>query len=216
LLSGGQLTFSSVQDISFVAADAVSSKVEGGALVGDGNTNILAVEDPVVGALETNLFLPVPGGTSEVRRFLRRSQLAFSSVEEVTFIAGDTVSSGVKGLALIGDRDTHSLTVEDPVVGALKALLLTPVPKGTAEVRHFLSGSQDAFASIDDVSFVASDAISSKVESGALVGDRDADILTVEDPIVRALKADFICPIPGSASEVGVSFFGSQLAFSSI
>ena len=142
--------------------------------------------------------------------------MTLSRDNSISYIAGDTVSSGVEGLALIGDRNTHSLTVEDPVVGALKALLLTPVPKGTTEVRHLLSGSQDAFASIDDVSFVASDAISSKVESGALVGDRDADILTVEDPVVRALKADFICPIPGSASEVGVSFFGGQLAFSSI
>ena len=67
-----------------------------------------------------------------------RRKLTLSRDNSISYIAGDTVSSGVEGLALIGDRDTHSLTVEDPVVGALKALLLTPVPKGTAEVSVFL------------------------------------------------------------------------------
>ena len=79
------------------------------------------------------------------------------------------------------------MTVEDESIGALQADLLVPVPSSATEIGYLLSGSQDAFASAEEVSFVASDTVSGSIESGALIGNGNADILTVEDPVVGAL-----------------------------
>ena len=56
------------------------------------------------------------------------------------------------------------------------------------------------------VSFEAGGAITGSVVSFALVRNRNADLVGVEDPSVGALQADLICPVPGSTS--GISRLG--------
>ena len=56
---------------------------------------------------------------------------------------------------MVRDRDTKSVFVEDPVVGALKTCLLVPVPGGTANVRDLLDGGELASSVVQVVTSIA-------------------------------------------------------------
>lgn len=64
-------------------------------------TDVVTVEDPVVGALQAGLLVPVPGGTADIRNRLNWSEDTLSVVEVVANIARKTVAIGVKCVALI-------------------------------------------------------------------------------------------------------------------
>ena len=52
--------------VSSVAADTGASAIKGVALAADLHANFIAVEHPVVGALEADIVVPVPSGASRV------------------------------------------------------------------------------------------------------------------------------------------------------
>lgn len=70
-------------------------------MIGDGSAGSLAVEDPVVRALQAFLLVPTPGGTAEISNFVDWCFDALSIDEVVTFVAGSALSSGVPDAALI-------------------------------------------------------------------------------------------------------------------
>lgn len=97
---------------------------------------------------------------------------------------------------MVRDWDADLVGVEDPVVGALEAKLLVPVPGGTSNVRDRLSGSKNAFSIVQIVSSVAGKASASAVKSIALIRNRDANFVSIENPVVRALQANLFVPVP--------------------
>ena len=74
------------------------------------------VEDPVVGASQTSMVLPVPGSTSLISRLLDGCKFTGSVDKVIANIAGNAGSKFIESFALVRDRDTDSLAVEDPVV----------------------------------------------------------------------------------------------------
>jgi len=56
-------------------------------LIRNRDANVVSVEDPIVGALKANLFIPVPGCTSDIRNLLNGCLTAFSVLKIITFIA---------------------------------------------------------------------------------------------------------------------------------
>jgi hypothetical protein len=50
----------------------------------------------------------------------------------VSKIARNTVSEEIESVALVGNRDTGSKFVENPVIGALQTFLVLPVPSSAA------------------------------------------------------------------------------------
>jgi len=87
LLDGGEAAFSVVEVVTLIARLAGSSVVEGGALVRDGDANSEFIEDPVVGAFDADLLVPVPLSAAYVRDLLDGGELASSVVQVVTSIA---------------------------------------------------------------------------------------------------------------------------------
>ncbi len=92
--------------------------------------------------------------------------------------------------------------VENPIVRALKADLLIPVPGGAADIRDLLNGCLTAFSVFKIVTFIARLASSSIIESSALIRDWDTNSILVEDPVVGALKTCLLVPVPGSTADV--------------
>jgi hypothetical protein len=132
-LGWGHRAFAVLEDVSLIAGNAGSTVVEGGTLVGNRNADSVT-EDPIVGALQTDLSVPVPRGTSYVSDLLNGGEGALSVLEIVSFVAGNTGATVVEGSALVGDGDADFVLVEDPIVGALYADLLIPVPCGASDV----------------------------------------------------------------------------------
>jgi hypothetical protein len=91
---------------------------------------------------------------------------------------------------LIGNWDTDIVAVEHPIVGTLKTQLLIPVPSGATDIRDLLNGGQDACPINEVISVVAANASSRLIESVALRRNLNTDSLSVEHPIVRALKTN--------------------------
>lgn len=81
--------------------------------------------------------------------------------------------------------------------------LLVPVPRAAANVGDLLNWSEDALSVVQVVTLVAAEAGTSVVKGVALIGNRDADLVSVEDPVVGALLADLPVPVPSGTSNVG-------------
>jgi hypothetical protein len=77
------------QVVTLEARSAVSIISVSLALVGNGDTDAVRVEDPAVGAGKTFLVVPVPGSTSQVRRLgiIRVREDAFSFLEVISGVA---------------------------------------------------------------------------------------------------------------------------------
>ena len=54
--------------VSFVAGSAVTISSMFSALIRDGDADVVSIEDPSVRAGQANSVVPVPGGTSKIRR----------------------------------------------------------------------------------------------------------------------------------------------------
>jgi hypothetical protein len=70
-------------------------------LVRNWDTHSVVVEHPVAGALETGLFVPVPGSTSNISNFLDGGKDALSVNQIVSNVAGKASSIAVESIALI-------------------------------------------------------------------------------------------------------------------
>ena len=99
-LNWGKDALSSVvKSVSSEASKTPSIGVEGLALIGDNNAFSVA-EGERVGASEADLVVPVPLGTSEVRRSLNGGEDTLSVGQSVASVAGQAVSDLIIGLAL--------------------------------------------------------------------------------------------------------------------
>ena len=128
MLNWSKDTLSIVQVVASVARKAGTSAIESVALVRNWHADLVGVEDPVGRALQAKLFVPVPGGASNIRNSLSGSEDALSIVEVISSVAGETSTVAVEGVALVRHRHANFVCIEDPVVRALQANLLVPVP----------------------------------------------------------------------------------------
>ena len=108
------LSFNEV--VSFVASEAVTVFGVGGALVRNGNAFSISILEPVVGASQTFLGIPVPDSASEVGRSgvvgFREEALSVDKV--ITLVANSAVTISSVFFALVRDGNTDVFSVEDP------------------------------------------------------------------------------------------------------
>ena len=67
IIEVGEEALTILKIVSFIASQAVSVDIMSGTLVGNWNTNLFVIEEPLVRAGKTDLVFPVPGSASEVR-----------------------------------------------------------------------------------------------------------------------------------------------------
>lgn len=183
LLDGGEDALAVLEVVANVAGNASATSIVCVALIRYGNTDIVVVEDPVAGALETNLLIPVPCSASNVRNLLDWCKDAFSILKVVSNIAGNTSSVFVISIALIGNGDANVVIVEDPVAGALKASLLVPVPCSASDISNLLDGGKNAGSLDQVVANIAAHTGAVLVISIALIRNWDTDSVVVENPV---------------------------------
>ena len=70
-------------------------------MVGNGDADTYIVENPVVGAAEALMVLPVPLSASKVGRLLDGGEFTSSVVQVVSLITGGTVTLEIEHLALV-------------------------------------------------------------------------------------------------------------------
>ncbi len=179
----------------------------GVAVVIDGHAGLVRVEEPSLGAGKANLVLPVPASATDVSGagVVEFGEEASSVLEVVAAVAGQAVALIVRGGALIGNRGADLVGVEEPSLGASEAFLAVPVPGSAADVGgvSIVEIGEDAGTVLEVVSIEAGEASTTVIVRGALIGDRHADLISIENPVLGAGKADLIVPVPGSASGIG-------------
>ena len=101
------------------------------------NTNPLRISIPSLRTLKTDLVVPVPSSTSQVRRPSRVQGIKDTDIvgsQNEAPVASSTHSSLSVGGTVVVDGGTESTGVEDESLGALKTDLVVPVPIGTSQV----------------------------------------------------------------------------------
>jgi hypothetical protein len=89
------------------------------------------------------------------------------------------------------------LGVEDPVVGALKAGLLVPVPGGAADISGVSVGKRHTASSVAKiVSAVATGALAVSLVPGSTVIVHCLALVSVEEESVGALQANLPVGVP--------------------
>ena len=85
-------------------------------MIGDGNTDTVSILDPVLGASEADLIVPIPGGTSEVSglHVVGFREDAFSFNEVVSLVASSAVTIFGVFSALVRDGNTNFVSIKDP------------------------------------------------------------------------------------------------------
>ena len=86
-----------------VACETNSSFVVSFALVRNGDTDFISIEDPMFGASKANLVVPIPRGTSEVGGLgvIEGREFADSIYKVISFEARKTSSIGVMRSTLV-------------------------------------------------------------------------------------------------------------------
>ena len=136
-MDGCEDALSVLEVVSFVAGNASPASVEGVALVGDFNADSLIVEHPIVGALKTEVVLPVPRGTSLIGWVVVAegdAARAFAEVVSVVAARAEAAISVPSG-AEVGDGCADTVLVEVESARAFETGLLVGAPKGTSWVR---------------------------------------------------------------------------------
>ena len=178
----------------------------GNTMVRDSNADTVSVEDPLVRASKADLVVPIPGGATSIRRLgiieSRENAGTFNKV--VSLEAGQAVTVlSVRG-ALVRNGNANFVSIEDPIFRAGEANLVVPIPSSTSGVGRLsiVGFSEDASSFDEVVSLETGKTVTVLGMSGALIRDSNADTVSIEDPLVRASKADLVEPVPGSASSV--------------
>jgi hypothetical protein len=91
---------------------------------------------------------------------------------------------------------TNSVSVEHPVVGALKTFLVLPIPSSATSISNCLDGCLNALSTLKVVADIAAQASTGSVEGLTLIRDRHTNTIDVEDPVVGALQTFLILPVP--------------------
>ena len=175
-------------------------------MVGNGNASTISILDPSVGADEADLVVPVPGSATKVGgvHVVGGREDTLSVVKVITLEASGTISIFGMRSTVVRDRHADFISVEDPLFRAGEADLVVPVPGGASEVSRLLVViSREDADSIDQVvSLEAGEAVTIIGMRGALVRNGNTNIISIEDPLVRASEADLVEPVPSSASSI--------------
>jgi hypothetical protein len=206
IVEAGEEALSVLKIVSLEAGEASTGIVVSLALIGDSNAHLLVVESPSVGALEADLVVPVPGSASGISGLgvVEVGEEALSVLEVVSLEASNTGTGLVVSGAEIGDGNANLLVVESPTGRALEADLVVPVPGGAASISGLgvVELGEEALSVLEVVSLEAGKASTGIVVGLALIGNGHTDFVGIESPLGRALKADLVEPIPGSAARV--------------
>ncbi len=190
--------------VSLEAAQASSSAIGGSALVRDGHAGLISIKDPVLRASKANLIVPIPGSASRIGGLgvVRGREDTGSLLEVVSLEAGSAGTALVVGSAVVRNRSANLISIEDPILRAGKANLVVPIPGGTAGISRLsiVGGRENAGTILEVVSLEASEAGSAVVMGSAVIGNRGANLIGIEDPVLRASKANLVIPVPGGAS----------------
>jgi hypothetical protein len=204
LLNRGKWASSVLQVVSFVAGDTGSALIKGCALIRYWDTDIIAVENPVVWALKTDLLVPVPWGASNVRNLLNRGKDTFSIYKVIALIATNTCSTSIESIALVWNFNTNSFVIEYPVVWAFQAKVIFPVPWGASLVSGVIVGKWNAACSFAKIiAIIAACAESSiSIPSCTEIINGCAFVVFIKIESIWALKADFKIGAPEWASYI--------------
>ncbi len=186
-------------------------------MVGDGHAGSQIVEDPVVGAFQTFLVLPVPGTAAEVRRSssVGGGLGALTVGEVVSVVAGSTKTSSSPDLALVRDWDALLHKVEVETMGALQTDIALGVPGTAAKVRRLSNSRSRANSFGQGVSAVTRQTGSiSGIPGLALVCNGSADSEGVEIGARGAFGANASVPqategVAGAVQRRSVDVAGS-------
>jgi len=156
------------------------------------------------------LIVPIPNSTARISGLsaIEGSKDAGSVLQVISLKASKTETRSVTCLALITDRNADFLGIEGPVLRALKADLVIPVPGGASSISGLgiVESTEDTSSILEVVSLEASKAETSNVTCLALITNGDTDLVSVEGPVLRASEADLIVPVP--AGTAGISGLG--------
>ncbi len=151
--------------------------------------------------------VPVPGSASRVSGLgvVEVGEDAGTFLEVITLVAAQAGTSAVGGSASIGNRHANLISIEDPILRAGKADLTVPVPGSTSRVGgvSVVVGREDAGTFLKIVSLEAGSAGTAVVVGSALIRDRGANLIGIEDPSIGAGEANLVIPIPGGTAGVG-------------
>ena len=151
---------------------------------------------------------------------LREEALSFNQV--ISFEAFSAVTVFGMSFALIRDGDANLISIEDPSIRAFKANLVRPIPGSTSKVSGFgvVEVREDTLSFLKVISLEAFSAVTVFGMSFALIGNGNADFVSIEDPVFGAGKADLVIPVPGGASGVSglgmVEFREDTLSFNQV
>jgi hypothetical protein len=177
------------------------------ALIGDGHTDLVSIEEPGLWASKADLFVPVPSGASEISGLgvVRIWEDTFSFLKIVSLEALGAVTVSGMSLALIRYSNAGLVSIEYPSVWASETYLVVPIPSSATKV----GGLGVVWERVKALSFrqiIALEALGAVTVHGislALISDGNTDLVSVEGPFVGAGKTHLVGPIPGSTSEIG-------------
>lgn len=185
----GRDTDSTLKFIARVASCARTVISIAVAVVINRNTDLVGIEEPSVRAFQANLIFPIPSTATKISRTgiveVREDTLSFLKI--IPFITRSTISTlSINALAKIRRGDANFFVIEYPSFRALEANLVVPIPKTTARVSRLsiIKVREDTLSLLEVITFEAGSTISIIRMSFALVRDRNADFVSIEDPSV--------------------------------
>lgn len=139
VVGGGEDALTIDKVIAFEASSAVTFFVVFRTLVRDGNTNSISIEDPVGRARKANLIVPIPSGTTQIRRssVVGGGEDALAVNKVIALEASGAVTFFIMSSTLVRDGDADTVGVEGVFFRASQTDLVIPVPGGTADIRGF-------------------------------------------------------------------------------
>ena len=122
--------------VSLEAGGTSTAFVMALALIRHRHADFVSIENPVFGAGEADLVVPVPGGAATVSGLgVVEVREETSTIDKVISLeAGGTMSSFVVSFALVSNWHTNLISVESPSLGAGETDLAVPVPGGTSNI----------------------------------------------------------------------------------
>ena len=158
----------------------------------------LSIKNPSERTNIASVIGPVPDFAALVRNGGKSRNKTTTVNDFVASIAPSAgTGSSIKGSALIGSRDTETSSIEVPSIGALKTLSVGPVPFAATTISGFsiVGGGKEAGTVDEVVTSITAGTISVVVVSFALIRDRRAGIISIQNPKWRTFDADSVIPL---------------------
>jgi len=156
------------------------------------------------------LIVPIPGSASGVRWLgvVGVGKKAFSLLEVVSLVTSKAGTASITGCTMVRNWHANFVGIEDPQFRAGQTFLVIPVPSSASGISGLgvIRVREQTFSVLEVVPLVAGDAISVVSCGIALIRNREANFLLIENPSLRALQTDLVVPVPDPAS--GISRLG--------